>query len=183
MTPSRIALATLALAATATPAPALAKDAPAPELPRQIQAMYRLAGDWSTKTGQMTIDGKKHVVALAISCAPAAGGVAIACQAHFDVEGLGHFEESDLFGYDAGEDRYHWYAVDQFGDTHDHVALPPADGQPLVFAYSGVVEGKPVHEVISFVFDPGGAKIDFHLDQIVDGKPAGRFTATMTKKS
>ena len=181
MTTSRLALALAALAAAA--APAHAKGAPDPKLPVQIQAMYRLVGDWSTKRGRMTIDGVEHAVALAISCAPAAGGVAIACQAHFDVEGMGHFEESDLFGYDAGEDRYHWYAVDQFGDTHDHVALPPAEGQPLVFAYAGILRGVPMHEVISFGFDRDGTEVDFHLDQIVGGKPTGRFTATMIKKS
>jgi hypothetical protein len=40
-----------------------------------------------------------------------------------------------------------------------------------------------MHEVISFGFDPGGTKIDFHLDQIVGGEPTGLFTATMVKKS
>jgi hypothetical protein len=116
----------LAALAAATPAPARAKGNPDRKLPAQLQVLYGLAGDWSTKHGQMTIDGKKHEVALTISCAPAAGGVAVACQAHFDVERMGHFEESDLFGYDAGQDRYHWFAVDELGDTHDHVALPRA---------------------------------------------------------
>jgi hypothetical protein len=171
---------TLVLATLTAATPALAKGTPDPKLP---QPLSRFAGDWHTTTGQMTIDGKKHAVELAISCALAAGGAAIACEAHFDVEGMGHFEESDLFGYDAGQDRYHWFAVDQFGNTHDHVALPPADGQPIVFAYSGLVDGKPMHEVISFGFDRDGTKVDFHLDQIVAGKPAGRFTATMVKKS
>jgi hypothetical protein len=97
--------------------------------------------------------------------------------------GTGHFEESDLFGYDAGEDRYHWYAVDQFGDTHDHVPLPPADGQPLVFAYSSILAGRPMHEVITFGLDRDGTKMDFRVDQIVGGKPAGLFTATAVKKS
>ena len=178
MTTSRISLALAALAAAATPA----LGAPDPKLPKPIQAMYRLVGDWSTKTGVMTIDGKKHKTDFSVSCAPASAGVAIACQAHFDIEGLGHFEESDLFGYDAGEDRYHWYSVDDLGDTHDHVALPPADGQPLVYAYSGIALGKPMHEVLSFTFDPGGAKLELRVDQIVGGKPASLFTASLTKK-
>ncbi len=181
MTTSRFALAALATLAGASPA--FAKGAPDPKLPAQVRTMYRLVGDWTAKGGQLTIDGKRHTFDFAVSCAPASAGVAIACQAHFDIEGMGRFEESDLFGYDAGGGRYHWFSVDDFGDTHDHVALPPADGQPIVFAYSGVVDGKPMQEVISLGFDQGGTKIDFRVDQIVGGKPAGLMTATLVAKS
>jgi hypothetical protein len=181
MKTTRIALAAAALAAVANPA--FAKGNPDPKLPKEVQNMYCLVGDWTAQNAQFTIDGKKHKADFTVSCAPAAQGFAIACQARFDIAGMGHLEESDLFGYDPGQNRYHWFSVTAMGETHDHVALPPADKDPTItFAYAGVAEGKPLQEVIHMTFNSDGSKIDFRNDGIVGGQPAWLLTATMVKK-
>jgi hypothetical protein len=144
--------------------------------------MYCLVGEWKSQNGQGTIEGKKHKVDFTVSCTPTAGGMGLACTAKFDIEGVGHLEESDLFGYDPGQNRYHWFSVTQRGETHDHVALPPgANDKGITFSYAGFEGGKPMQEVITLTFLDEN-KIDFKNDGVVNGQPAWKFTATMIKK-
>ena len=175
-----LALTTLA----AVTSSAFAKGNPDPKLPKEIQGMYCLVGEWKSQNGSAVMDGKKHKVDFTVSCAPVAGGMALACTAKFDIEGLGHMEESDLFGYDPGQNRYHWFSVTQMGETHDHVALAPGpNDKAITFAYSGIQNGKPMQEVITLTFlDEAGTKLDFKNDGVVNGQPAWKFTATMIKK-
>jgi hypothetical protein len=173
------ALASIALVSTAA-----AKGNPDPKLPKEIQQMYCLVGDWKSQNAVMVVDGARHKADFTVSCAPTSGGMGLSCSAKFDVEGLGHFEESDLFGYDAGQNRYHWFSVTQLGETHDHVALPPGPkDKGITFAYSGIQNGKPVQEVITMTFlDEAATKIDFRNDGVLGGQPAWKITATMIKK-
>lgn len=153
-------------------------------LPKEIQPMYCLVGEWKSQGGFAQIEGKKHKVDFTVSCAPVASGMAIGCTAKFDVEGMGHMEESDLFGYDAAQNRYHWFSVTSRGETHDHVALPPGpNDKSITFAYAGVQAGKPMQEVITLTFlDEQATKLDFKNVGTIAGQPAWLFGATMIKK-
>src|SRR5678810_637065 len=112
----------LALAATTITSTVFAKGNADPKLPKETQPMYCLVGQWKSQNGIAVLDGKKHKVDFTVSCAPTSGGMALLCTDKFDIEGIGHLEETDLFGYDPGQGRYHWFAVTQQGETHDHVA-------------------------------------------------------------
>jgi hypothetical protein len=181
MTTPRIALTLTTLAALSSPA--LANGHPDPKLPKEVQAMYCLVGDWTSQNGQATLDGKKHKVDFTVSCAPTSGGFGLLCQAKFDIQGMGHLEETDLFGYDPGQDRYHWFSVTGMGETHDHVALPPKDKDPTItFAYAGLKGGKPMQEVIHLTFNADASKIEFRNDGVVGGQPAWLLSATMVKQ-
>jgi hypothetical protein len=176
-------LTTLALVlATATSAAADTGAADA-NLPKEVQQMYCMVGDWTAKDAVFTVEGKKHKASFAVSCAPTSAGMGLLCSATFDIDGIGKgLQETDLFGYDPGSDRYHWFSVTQSGETHDHVALPPkSKDDPIVFAYSGVQDGKPVQEVVTMKF-ASETKIEFRNDGILGGKAAWLITATMTKK-
>jgi len=179
----KTSLLAIAVATSVTSA-ALAKGNADPKLPKEIQAMYCLVGQWKSQNGLMIIEGKKHKVDFTVSCAPTSGGLGLLCNDKFDIEGLGHLEETDLFGYDAGQGRYHWFAVTQQGETHDHVALPPGpNDKGITFAYSGVQNGKPMQEVVTMTFlDDAATRIDFKNDGIVNGQAAWKITATMLKK-
>src|SRR5262249_12553774 len=142
---------------------------------------YCLVGEWTAKDAAFTAGGKKHKTAVHVSCAPAASGYALECTATFDIDGIGHSEETDLFGYDPGQNRYHWFSVSSMQETHDHVALPPADGQPIVWSYSGVLGGQPLHEVLRMTFDRDGKKLDFDATVIVAAEAQATLTASMVK--
>lgn len=157
-------------------------NAPA-NLPKEVQPMYCLVGDWAAPDGVMMIGGKKLKVDLKISCAPTAAGLGILCHAKLDIEGLGLIEETDLFGYDPGQNRYHWFSVTARGDTHDHVALPPGPkDSAITFVYNGKQDGKPLKETITLGLSADGNKIEFRNEGLVGGKQAWLGTATMIKK-
>lgn len=165
-------------------ATAAAGGDPPPDVPKEIQPVYCLVGTWTSKDASGTIAGVKHKVDLTIICAPTAGGLGILCNSVFDIAGLGRVQETDLFGYDAGQQRYHWFSVTQQGETHDHVALPPGPtDKAITFAYSGYQGGKPMQEVITMSFlDEAVTRIGFRNDGVIDGKPAWRLAATLIKK-
>ena len=41
------------------------------------------------------------------------------------IPGVAVYSESDMFGFDPGANKYHWYAVTNAGETHDHIADVP----------------------------------------------------------
>jgi hypothetical protein len=172
------------VAVTSITSTALAKGKADPKLPKEIQPMYCLVGEWKSQNAVAVLDGKKHKVDFTVSCAPTSGGMGLLCSTKFDIEGLGHIEETDLFGYDPGQNRYHWFSVTQMGETHDHVALAPAPSDKgITFSYTGFQNGKPMQEVVSMTFlDEAATRIDFKNDGVIAGQPAWKITATMIKK-
>lgn len=153
-----------------------------PKLPKEIQPLYCLVGEWKSKDAYGIIAGKKHKVEFTVSCAPTADGMGLVCNDKFDIEGMGHVDETDLFGYDAGQNRYHWFALTGRGETHDHVALPPGpNDKGVVFSYSGYEGGKPMQEVVTMTFLDEN-KIDFKNVGTIGGESAWKLGATMIKK-
>ncbi|MGE0550531.1 MAG: hypothetical protein AB7O24_14110 [Kofleriaceae bacterium] len=162
---------------------AFAQGAPDPRLPKEIQPMYAMVGEWKAQNAQGTFGGQKRKVEFTVSCAPTAGGFGILCHSKFDIEGMGRVEGTDLFGYDATQNRYHWFAVTTRGDIHDHVAAPPSvKDRALKFVYSGTQDGKPLQEAIRMSLSADGSKIEFRNEGTVGGQQAWLLTATMVKK-
>lgn len=154
-----------------------------PNLPKEVAAMHCLVGTWTTKNLQMTMDGKKLKGEGTLTCVATASGYGVTCTDKLTVQGIGTMEETDLFGYDPQAKLYHWYAVTSTGETHDHVGTPPtAENQPLLFAHSGFMAGKPMQEVLSLAFNKEATKIEFKNTGIVAGQTAWAMVATFTKK-
>lgn len=176
-------LANIAIVLTTLTSAALAAPSTAPNLPKEVHAMHRMAGTWSAKNVQIMMGGKKTKGEIAMTCSATAGGFGVSCQTKITVEGMGVFEETDLFGYDPHSNRYHWFAVTSMGDTHDHVALPPTEKEPsLVFAYSGFQDSKPMQELLRLTFAKDGKNVDFRNDGTIGGQTAWTVVATLTKK-
>ena len=172
-----------ALVLTSLVTRALADSKAAPKVPKEIQSLYAMVGDWKSEKAIGEMGGKKRKSEVSISCAPTAAGVAILCNTTIEIEGMGRIAETDLFGYDAGQGKYHWFGVTQRGDAHDHVALPPGpNDKGFTFVYSGYQDGKPMQEVISLTFLDGGAKMEFKNTGTVGGEPAWKIAATIVKK-
>ncbi len=49
-----------------------------------------------------------------------AGGLALQCQMIGNIEGMGPYEESDLFAFDPHSGKVHLFSVTSMGDVHDH---------------------------------------------------------------
>jgi len=181
-TSKTIALAvTLASIASAGAVLARPKGKDLGKLPREIQPIHCLTGEWrgaaKVELGGQTVDLK-----LSMSCKATSGDYGVLCHSTFTgVPGVGTVHETDLFGYDPGAKRYHWFAISSMGETHDHVAELPT-GPTITFAYSGVQEGQPFQEVIAMTMNEAGNKLEFATRSLVGGELASKMTGTVTKK-
>lgn len=132
----------------ATPALALA-DA----LPEPIARLECLVGNWKG-TGTVTMGSDTAKIAGTWSCKRTSGKHGVLCTLKITgIPGIPVYEETDLFGYEPNSSTYHWAAVTNAGETHDHVAKAGApDSNKVQFVYVGTQEGKPLKEVIDMEF-------------------------------
>src|SRR4051812_14616046 len=130
--------------------------ASAEALPKPVEALQSWVGVWKG-AGTMTMGKDKVKVDLTWTCKPTSGKLGVTCTGALKgIPGLAVYEETDLFGYESNTDTYHWYAVTNAGETHDHVAKSAADfTKPVEFVFSGTQEGKPMKEVIDVSIKDG----------------------------
>jgi hypothetical protein len=182
MKPHTLSLTLVFVAAAACTSQVSAKGAAVDsKLPKEVQQMYCLVGEWRGDF-KFQAGGDVADLKLQLSCSPTANGYGIACKARFTgFPGAGPQEETDLFGFDPGARKYHWFSVTSMGEAHDHVAeIPTSD--TLRWVYSGLQEGKPMVEAIQMTFSPDSRRIELKNDGTVGGQPAWSFAGTMFKK-
>ena len=188
--------ATLALAKpTAAPAPGgAAPGASAPKtaagLPDEVQAMHCLVGEWKgtgsaqfgpVARGPRGPEPEQARVQFSLSCTPTSGGFGVQCKTRFTgLPGGSTQEETDLFGFDPGRRKYHWFSVTNQGETHDHVA-DVSTTDTLRFVYDGVQEGKPMQEVISLKVAANHRDLEFQSTVTLGGQVTGQLSGRATK--
>ena len=81
-----------------------------------------------------------------------------------------------MFGYEPHSNTYHWFAITNAGETHDHVAKVVGIDEPkLQFVYTGTQEGKPFKEVIDLTFEPGNKVMQLRAETFVAGASTSVF--------
>jgi len=155
------------------------KAKPDPSLPAAVQNMYCLVGDWRG-TASLEMGEVKDKLTVSLSCKPASGGHAVQCSARFDGKGF-TAHETDLFGYDAGKNQYHWFSVTDQGETHDHVAEMPT-GPTVEFVHSGRADGKALQELIGLTFSEDGSSIGFRNTVVSGGEPVVHLNGKLLRK-
>ncbi|HVX94759.1 MAG TPA: hypothetical protein VHK47_07615 [Polyangia bacterium] len=175
---NRIKTLSLSLVLLSGTARAAAKEAP---LPKPIKDMQCLVGRWAA-TGTMKMGAASANVKLTWDCRRSSGDFGVGCKGQITgIPGMAVYHEADLFGYDAGGNKYHWFSVTNGGETHDHVGAPP-DGNKLQFVYNGVQDGKPFKEVIDMTFADDSKAFDLTSETFVDGKSASVLKSRAVKK-
>lgn len=152
-----------------------------PKVSEQIQRLIRIAsGEWVGKAtltlGEQTLDFQ-----LTMSNKATSGGWGLLSTVRGTIPGMGPYNETDLFGYDAGRDQLHLFSVTCFGETHDHSGRWTSSTQ-MEFRYEGVMDGQPMVEEITAEFaTPRELRISSSVS--VGGKPASLFKVVLKKKS
>jgi hypothetical protein len=168
------ALATAALAGTAS-----ADGTTAP--PDEMKAVYGFVGTWKLNM-TATMGADSAPVKGTWTCKKVSKGWGVACKlvvANFP--GIGYYEENDLFGYDMGSKAYHWYAVTNGGEVHDHVGHFADDGS-FTAIHEGTTDGKnKFKEVNTFTFK-SARSVTFSGEVSVDGQVQVQLTGTAKKK-
>jgi hypothetical protein len=163
---SRIATTALVLSSVLTAAAGGIARADAP--PKEVQDMSCLIGTWKVK-GTMAMGPQKASIAGSWKCGwlPSKWGV----QCDFEISGvpgMPAYQERDLMGFEPNTHKYHWYAVTNAGETHDHVGDVPT-GNDARFVYEGTQGGKPMREVIDFHFAADGKSLHVKSETFVGG--------------
>ena len=132
----------IALTVLATPFAVVAEP-----LPKPVAALESLIGSWKG-SGTMTMGKDKAKLDATWQCKRTAAQWGVLCSFRVTgIPGLAVFEETDLLGYEANTNTYHWYSVTNAGETHDHVAKA-TESTTIQFVFTGVQDGKPFKEVI-----------------------------------
>jgi hypothetical protein len=153
----------------------------APPLPKEVKDMDCLVGRWAG-TGTMAMGGAKVKVKVTWDCQRSSGGHGVLCKARMTgIPGMASYEETDLFGFEPGTKKYHWFSVTNGGETHDHVADLPA-GNTIDFVHTGTQDGKPFKETVALTFSEDSKSLTFRGETLLDGKSTSLFEAKATKK-
>jgi len=153
---------------------ALAADAP----PKPVQDLDRLVGHWKG-TAMLAMDGKQSPLTVDIDCSKGAGGFGVRCTTAFGgMPGVGAYAEADLFGYEPNSGKYHWFAVTNGGETHDHMAVTFGDTSRWV--YEGMQDGKPMREAIDLTFKDGKS-FDCKVETLLGGASVATLTIAVKK--
>jgi hypothetical protein len=175
--------ATLALAKPAA-APTSRGSAPppkaAPGLPAEVQAIHGLVGQWRGN-GSAQFGPEQVKVQFSLACTLTSAGFGVQCKTYFSgLPGSATLEETDLFGFDPGRGKYHWFSVTNQGEAHDHVA-DVSKTDTLRFVYDGVQEGKPMQEVITLKVAENHRDLEFLTTVSVGGQVTAQLSGRATK--
>lgn len=148
--------------------------------PAEAQALGRLIGEWRG-SATFTMGAQRDPARMSVSCRPTAAAFGVSCETRFDFADGRVWQETDLFGWDAGTRAYHWFAVTSTGNSHDHVARQ-LEGDRWVFAATCRSGGKPMHEVIRLRPLPDGKRIEFRSTGTVEGVAAFELTGSLDRQ-
>ena len=172
------ALAAAAFAVAASGAPAQT-TAPVPIAPPVSAKFYPFLGYWKGG-GQYGAPGKDPVqLALSLSCRKAVAGWAVRC----DFVGRGDtmtFVEADQMGVDPVTGIGHWYAINNQGDTHDHIC-EWTDARTMIAHYDWEQNGKQMRENVLVRF-PREHQMTFRIVIVENGQEVGAFFGNLSTR-
>jgi hypothetical protein len=133
-----------------------------------------------TGTGTVTLpDGTVVPLTGTQTCASTAAGWGITC--NLSVSGLpggGTLEVAQLWGFNTGDGLFHFYAVTNMGEVHDHFG-GMQDGL-MVLEHQGPMNGQLFNERIEAQISD--TQIVFHVTPLLGAQPQGVFDVTLTRQ-
>lgn len=155
----------------------LAADPPA-EPPEILKTAMKLEGRWRANA-TLSLGDQKHSFVYTLHFHKAADGNALTMDEHADVAEVGVLRGANLIGFDPYEGRLHWFSVDNFGTTHDHIGqlVGPAH---LRLTHESRREGKPFREEINFVWRAAD-RIDARLVATLGGDVVETLEGTFVR--
>jgi hypothetical protein len=163
-------LSTILAISAVTAAPRAFADDASP--PKEVSGMSCLVGGWKAK-GSFTMGGQKADVTGTWKCGWLPSKWGVSCDADLaGIPGTAHYLERDLMGFEPNSRTYHWYAVTNAGETHDHVAAF-TESNDLEFVYQGTQDGKPMKEVIDIRMAADSKSFHLKSEVFVGGASVG----------
>jgi len=139
-----VAMLTFAALTTST-----AQTAPAP-----LENLFRLEGSWQGNA-TLILDGNtfSFVYYMRFEKSPENSGLYM--EEWFTHADLGSLKGYNLIGFNARDEKIHWFSVDNFGTTHDHIGYWKSPDH-FYMETSEKNGGKKYEEFIDLIFQPNG---------------------------
>lgn len=163
-----IAFPALSLATSLLPAVSQAADTPEP--PAGAKELRYFVGNWTGK-GKVKFGNTTSQVTATYRCKDVSLGWGVACDLEVKgIDGFPRYVLTSIWGFDQGSATYHWYAVSNGGEVHDHAGRLSADKTTVTLEHRELQGGKPFVEKLVLKCD-GERKFQIDVHSTLAGEP------------
>jgi len=150
----------------------------AQETPQALSDLMRFEGHWE---GQATLilEGKTYRFLYHADFKKTSGGSGLLMEEWFSLEEIGKLMGTNLIGYNANDGKIHWFSVDNFGTTHDHIGTWKSR-EHFYMETTETMQNKKYVEMIDMIFK-GNDTIEFSLLATLGGKEYEKINATFQR--
>ena len=129
-------------------------------IPDPLNKLFRLEGNWMALT-TMVLDGNTFTFNYYASFVRNAENSGMYMEEHFSIPDLGELKGYNLIGFNARDEKIHWFSVDNFGTTHEHLGYWISDDH-FIMSVTEKHDGKKFEETIEMTF-LDDSHLSFHV--------------------
>ena len=119
-------------------------------VPDALSKLFRIEGNWKAPT-TMVLDGNTYQFDYYASFSINAESTGMYMEEHFTSPELGELKGYNLIGFNARDEKIHWFSVDNFGTTHEHLGTWITDDH-FSMSVTEKHNGKKFEETIDLIF-------------------------------
>lgn len=139
----------------------------AQETPQALLNLMRFEGDWEGKA-TLVLEGKTYTFLYHANFKKTADGTGLLMEEWFNSAELGKLMGTNLIGNNANDGKIHWFSVDNFGTTHEHIGIWKSREQ-FYMETTETIQNKKYVEKINMIFK-GNDTLELSLLATLDGK-------------
>lgn len=132
-----------------------------------LENLFRLEGTWQGET-TLVLEGNTFNFTYYLDFKKTNEGSGMYMEEWFSHPDIGSLKGYNLIGYNARDEKIHWFSVDNFGTTHDHIGYWKTDDHFYMEA-TEKHHGKKFEEKIDFAFINEN-EISLHLVATIGGR-------------
>ena len=87
-----------------------------------------LTGNWESTDAVLDLAGTIFNVNYFVDFNKSSDGSGVVMYEKCTIPGIGKLNGANLIGFDPFDGKYHWFSVDNFGTTHDHIGSFSEEG-------------------------------------------------------
>jgi hypothetical protein len=148
--------------------------------PDILKRVLTLEGRWEAKAS-LQMGGKSYSFPSLMHFRRTAAGNGLYMDESATISDLGKLVGGNIIGYDPYDKKLHWFSVDNFGTTHDHIG-ELVDKDHLRLVHESQREGKLYKEVIDVVWK-NAREVHMRLVGTLDGQIEETLEGTFVRKS
>ena len=115
-----------------------------------LNKLFRIEGNWMAPT-TMVLDGNTYTFNYYANFTRNAESSGIYMEEYFNSPELGDLKGYNLIGFNSRDEKIHWFSVDNFGTTHEHLGYWVSENH-FTMSVTEKHNGKKFEETIDLIF-------------------------------